>query len=60
MAGLLEQKFFKLQGKLLTVGFHKGDKSETFCGLNLSEQGLRESLHHLANELMIDLVLKRG
>jgi glycine cleavage system transcriptional repressor len=26
---------------------------------SLSEQGLREDLHHLANELMIDLVLKK-
>jgi glycine cleavage system transcriptional repressor len=26
---------------------------------SISEQGLREDLHHLANELMIDLVLRR-
>lgn len=26
---------------------------------SISEQGLREDLHHLANELVIDLVLKR-
>jgi glycine cleavage system transcriptional repressor len=26
---------------------------------SISEQGLREDLHHLANELMIDLVLKK-
>jgi len=26
---------------------------------SVSEQGLRETLHHLANELMIDLVLKK-
>ena len=26
---------------------------------SISEQGLREGLHHLANELMIDLVLKK-
>jgi glycine cleavage system regulatory protein len=26
---------------------------------SISEPGLREDLHHLANELMIDLVLKR-
>ena len=25
----------------------------------ISEQGLKEGLHHLANELMIDLVLKK-
>ena len=28
--------------------------------VSISEVGLREDLHHLANELMIDLVLKRG
>jgi glycine cleavage system transcriptional repressor len=27
---------------------------------SISEQGLRDDLHHLANELMIDLVLKKG
>jgi glycine cleavage system regulatory protein len=26
---------------------------------SVSEQSLREDLHHLANELMIDLVLKK-
>ena len=26
---------------------------------SISEQGLREDLHHLANELVTDLVLKR-
>jgi glycine cleavage system regulatory protein len=26
---------------------------------SISEQGLREDLHHLANELVIDLVLKK-
>jgi glycine cleavage system regulatory protein len=26
---------------------------------SISEQGLREDLHRLANELMIDLVLKK-
>ena len=26
---------------------------------SVSEQGLREDLHHLANELMIDLVLSK-
>jgi glycine cleavage system regulatory protein len=26
---------------------------------SLSEQGLKEGLHHLANELMIDLVLRK-
>jgi glycine cleavage system regulatory protein len=26
---------------------------------SMSEQGLREDLHHLADELVIDLVLKR-
>jgi len=26
---------------------------------SISEQSLREDLHHLANELMIDLVLRR-
>jgi glycine cleavage system regulatory protein len=26
---------------------------------SISEEGLREDLHHLANELMIDLVLKK-
>jgi len=28
--------------------------------LSISEEGLRENLHHLANELMIDLVMKKG
>jgi glycine cleavage system regulatory protein len=27
---------------------------------SISEQGLREDLHRLANELMIDLVMKKG
>jgi len=27
--------------------------------LSISEEGLREDLHHLANELMIDLVLRK-